>query len=141
MKCPESIEELEKLEEDWIPLCRKGLYEQTQARKKADPDKSERAIAKELAEETGESESAVRSKIVRERQKEESGSVEPPPQCGIDVPEEKKEGEYKYNETYEVSDAMSFATIAISQLERIDPDDPKRKEALEWVDEWIINNI
>jgi hypothetical protein len=40
-----------------------------------------------------------------------------------------------------VSDAMSFATIAISQLERIRPDDPKRIEAFGKVSLWIEKNI
>lgn len=37
----------------------------------------------------------------------------------------------------EPSDAMQFATIAISQLERIHPKDPKRLEALNKVERWI----
>jgi hypothetical protein len=45
--------------------------------------------------------------------------------------------EYKHTETYEVSDAMAFATIAISQLERIRQDDPKRQDALDKVARWI----
>lgn len=37
----------------------------------------------------------------------------------------------------EPSDAMAFAAIAISQLERIHPKDPKRSEALNKVERWI----
>ncbi len=37
----------------------------------------------------------------------------------------------------QVSDALSFATMAISQLERIRKDDPKREEALNQVESWI----
>jgi hypothetical protein len=37
----------------------------------------------------------------------------------------------------EPSDAMAFAAIAISQLERIHPKDPKRSEALVKVERWI----
>jgi hypothetical protein len=37
----------------------------------------------------------------------------------------------------EPSDAMQFATIAISQLERIHPKDPEKERALCHVEEWI----
>ena len=37
----------------------------------------------------------------------------------------------------EPSDAMAFAAIAISQLERIHPKDPERSEALVKVERWI----
>lgn len=37
----------------------------------------------------------------------------------------------------EPSDAMAFAGIAISQLERIHPKDPRREEALDTVEKWI----
>jgi hypothetical protein len=40
----------------------------------------------------------------------------------------------------EPSDAMAFAAIAISQLERIHPKDPKRLEALNKVERWIQNH-
>jgi len=39
-----------------------------------------------------------------------------------------------------VSDAICFATIAISQLERIEADDPKREVAFEKVITWITRN-
>ncbi len=40
-----------------------------------------------------------------------------------------------------VTDALGFATIAISHLERIRPDDPKRVEALTEVADWIKAHI
>jgi len=40
----------------------------------------------------------------------------------------------------QVSDALSFATMAISQLERIRYDDPMREAALIEVENWIKNN-
>ena len=46
---------------------------------------------------------------------------------------EKTVQEYKYTDTYPVSDAMAFAGMAISQLERIRTDDPKREEAIQKV--------
>lgn len=52
----------------------------------------------------------------------------------------KPKQEYKHTEMHEVSDAMSFATIAISQLDRIRDDDPKREEALTKVEQWIQKN-
>jgi len=61
-KCPDSLEELQELEQ-LIPLCKITLYEQAQARKKKDPEKSERQISKEMAEELGKSEHTVRSAI------------------------------------------------------------------------------
>jgi DNA-directed RNA polymerase subunit H (RpoH/RPB5) len=47
----------------------------------------------------------------------------------------------KHTETYPVSDAMTFAGIAISQLERIRDDDPLRKEAIQKVFTWCSKNI
>lgn len=44
---------------------------------------------------------------------------------------------YIYTETYPVSDAMAFVTMAISQLERIRPNDPKREEAFLKVIRWV----
>lgn len=41
---------------------------------------------------------------------------------------------------YPVSDAMTYAKMAISQLERIRKDDPKRDDAFELVSEWIYEN-
>ena len=47
----------------------------------------------------------------------------------------------KPTKIHEVTEAMDFATIAISQLRRIRGDDPKRKEALLWVKQWICKNM
>ncbi len=47
---------------------------------------------------------------------------------------------YLYTETFEVTHALDFAAIAISQLERINKDDPLREEALNEVQTWINNN-
>lgn len=49
--------------------------------------------------------------------------------------------ELKHTETYPVSDAMAFAGIAISQLQRIRDDDPLRKEAIQKVYDWCTTNI
>lgn len=54
------------------------------------------------------------------------------------MPEDEKSPPIKLGKpTY----AMNFATIAISQLERIDPKDPRREEALQSVMNWIIKNM
>jgi hypothetical protein len=49
--------------------------------------------------------------------------------------------EYKHTETHIVSDAMTFAIMAISQLERIKNDDPKRQDALRRVARWIETHM
>ncbi len=54
-------------------------------------------------------------------------------------PAPKQQQSHKY-QIQQVSDAMSFATIAISQLERIRYDDPMREAALIEVENWIKNN-
>ena len=53
---------------------------------------------------------------------------------------EKKVSEILHKDTFPVSDAMSYARMAIHQLERILADDPKRDEAFELVEEWIYQN-
>uniref|UniRef100_A0A6M3JJM5 Putative methyltransferase n=1 Tax=viral metagenome TaxID=1070528 RepID=A0A6M3JJM5_9ZZZZ len=64
MECPESIEELKELEK-LIPLCKVTLYEQAQARLKKNPEKSERQIAKEMAEELDKDPGVIRTTIQR----------------------------------------------------------------------------
>lgn len=50
-------------------------------------------------------------------------------------------GRPRITETYPVSDAQSFASIAISQLERINKNDPERSAALNRVYEWVRKEI
>jgi len=57
------------------------------------------------------------------------------------VPEPVKEPEQKQEETEIPSEAMIFAEVAIRKLERIMTDDPKRKEALLKVSEWISQHL
>jgi len=47
----------------------------------------------------------------------------------------------KKQDPHPESDAMYFANIARSQLERIRDDDPKQKEALLWVKKWINEKL
>ena len=65
-ECPESIEKLEELEK-LLPLCRKELLEQAQARLEAGTAKSERDAARQLAEETGKKPETIRKAIQREK--------------------------------------------------------------------------
>jgi hypothetical protein len=65
-------------------------------------------------------EGKITAKHIEETIKEVKKSKEP----------EKKEGEYKYTETYPVTDALIFAGFAISQFEGIRPDGPKRREGI-----------
>lgn len=65
-KCPESIEELEELEA-LLPLCRKELLEQAQARIDAGTATSERDAARQIAEETGRKPETIRKAIQREK--------------------------------------------------------------------------
>lgn len=58
---------------------------------------------------------------------------------GMEEPTMKK-AEPAPREPQEPSDAMVFAGIAISQLERIHPKDPRREEALRKVENWISKN-
>jgi protein gp37 len=76
VKCPDNIHELEELEK-LLPLCRKTLYEQAQARLDAGTATSERGVAKQLGEEIGKSPETVRKAIRREK-KERLGTVSPP---------------------------------------------------------------
>jgi len=57
------------------------------------------------------------------------------------VTEPVEEMEQKQDESEIPSEAMIFADIAIKKLERIMMDDPKRKEALLKVSEWISKNL
>jgi hypothetical protein len=47
---------------------------------------------------------------------------------------------YRYTETHVVTQAMIFAEMAISQLERIRQDDPERQDALDSVVRWVENH-
>jgi len=68
MKCPESLEELQELEKN-LPLCKVTLYEQAQARLKKHPEKSERQVSKEIAEELEQDPEKVRTAIRRGKEK------------------------------------------------------------------------
>jgi len=77
MKCPESIEELAELEKN-LPLCKVTLFEQAQARLKKNPEKSERQVAKDIAEELDEDPGKIRTAIRRADKEIHDGSSEPP---------------------------------------------------------------
>lgn len=93
--------------------------------------KSERKAVKIVAEKTGNSEETIRTALKREKayqeEKEEKKKEEEPPLKYPQKPQPIAEGKY-------------FATIAISQLKRIDKDDLERKEAFRMVINWIKEN-
>ncbi len=78
LKCPESIEELERLEQ-LLPLCRKSLYEAAQAKLESGAARTEREASRQLAEETGKPVETIRSYRKREeKSRGEGGSLTPP---------------------------------------------------------------
>ena len=77
----------------------------------------------------------ITAKVIREVV-EESQTIQVAARV-IDTDPENKEG-YIHTETHEVSDAMTFAGMAICQLEYIRHNDPHRVDALEKVAEWIV---
>jgi len=70
-------------------------------------------------------------RVVKEMTKKE----EPKPEKK-ETSKQKEKGKVEHYPTY----ALNFATIAISQLERIPDDDPKRVEALDMVEKWLRDN-
>ena len=78
-ECPTSIEELEKIERliNKLPLCRKELLAQVEARKQSGSAKSDNEAAKQIAEETGKKPETVRKQIQRAK-KEKVGTVSQP---------------------------------------------------------------
>jgi hypothetical protein len=69
-------------------------------------------------------------------------SVEKTDQPPDPIPQEGagREREYPHTETHEVTYAMQFAIMAISQLERIGKDDPRKEDALTEVELWILKH-
>ena len=77
LKCPESIEELERLEQ-LLPLCRKSLYEAAQAKLESGAARTERETSRQLAEEIGKPVETIRRARKREeRSKKEGGTLSP----------------------------------------------------------------
>jgi site-specific DNA-methyltransferase (adenine-specific) len=64
MKCPDSIEQLQELEK-LLPLCKVTLYEQAKARMEKHPEKSEREISREMAEELGRDPEVIRQTVIK----------------------------------------------------------------------------
>jgi hypothetical protein len=69
-KCPETIEELEKLER-LLPLCRKALYEAAQAKLDSGAARTRREAERQLAEELQRPESTIHHAIWSEKKKRE----------------------------------------------------------------------
>ena len=66
MECPESIEELEEIER-LLPLCRKSLYEQAEARIETGAACSISEASRQLGEETGKNPESIRRRISEEQ--------------------------------------------------------------------------
>jgi len=106
LKCPESIEELERLEQ-LLPLCRKSLYEAAQAKLESGAARTERETSRQLAEEIGKPVETIRRARKREeRSKKEGGDTVPPNITSEDnckseskIPRVRPPGPVKYPET------------------------------------------
>jgi hypothetical protein len=162
IKCPETIEELEELERR-LPICRKGLYEARKAKIESGAACSQREAERQLAEETGKPIGTVRRAIWEEEQKTKVAQTEPPHESTqnilqISEKQEKQVVVNKHNPAHASgpgrapkyakptanapaiisgSQAIYLAEIAISQLSRIELEDPKRDEAFQKVIDWI----
>ena len=123
---------------------------------------SRRAAERHIAQETGETPSAVHARVQRGQKKLVHGeppSSTPPPSDEIQENQDsepshggKREGSGRppkfsppENDPLAAvipihSDAMNFSWLAISQLKRIRLDDPRREEALDEVEGWINQN-
>lgn len=75
IKCPGSIEELEELEE-MLPLCRKELFEQAQARIKIGTAESLHEVSRQLGEELNRKPESIERSLRRE-QKTRGGTLSP----------------------------------------------------------------
>jgi len=108
VKCPESIEELKDLEK-LIPLCKVTLFEQAQARKEKHPEKSDRQVAREIADELEKPVETIRTAI--KGRKRELGLSNPPMELNLtdsdktsilhtasQIRKEKKEQQAQYQE-------------------------------------------
>jgi hypothetical protein len=66
MRCPESLEELRELEK-LIPLCRRTLFDQVEARIKSGAAKNISDASRQLGEETGRNPESIRRVVQREQ--------------------------------------------------------------------------
>lgn len=110
---------------------------------------TEREAARQIAEETGEPLATIRTRNLRAKKKMDSKLKNESTlqtwtctECGeshsMDVDKCSCTELPDFNDLS--SDAIVFANIAISQLERISVNDPKRTEAIQLVQSWINKN-
>jgi hypothetical protein len=140
-ECPDNIEELKELEK-LIPLCRVTLYEQAKSRIETGAAKSVSDASKQLAEETGRKAETIRKAINREM---ETGTVSQLPEiAGTDKHKPKPESGRRSMQKIIAAEstdhevAMRYAKMAIADLRQIRSSHHDWKEALQFVDEWII---
>ena len=150
---PNDLDAIEAASEQFVGRCNITYFKQAQAMQDVGSAKSQREAAKKIADETGETFNAVHHRV--KRGAKEMGQGGPPEENIIkstvkpeleklEKPEHggarKNSGRKPKEVNNVVTNAMEFSTIAISQLERIRSDDPKRIDALNRVALWIANN-
>jgi hypothetical protein len=87
------------------------------------------------------SEGKVTAKDIKKAVDEITGKKTTPENEVPEKPIDEAGYELKHTETYPVSDAMDFAGIAISQLEKIPADDPLRAQSIQKVADWCYHNL
>ena len=110
--------------------CNITYAKQAAALVEAGTVKSERAAAKQISEETGESVNTVRSMIKRGK-----SEMNPAPEVDATASTRHTIVDGK------VYDGIRYGEMAIAQLERIEADDPKREEALRKVIAWAQHQL
>ncbi len=161
---PNDLDSIEQAVDQIAGRCNVTYFKQAQALKQTGAAKSTSEAARIISSDTGESEQAARRRIQEgEKKIAQLGQAPLTPESSTEIEENQeprkhiatgekppggeREGAgrppkatYLHTETYEVTDALDFAAIAISQLERINKSDPHREEAFDEVINWINKN-
>ena len=123
-------------------------YQKAKAMIESGKASSFRGASRLLAGQTGEGEGRIRHIILRCKDKEERAKLVAllararlRPTEKVKKIRSKKAANYIHLEQHDVSNARTFALMAISQLERINLRDPLRTEALNGVVAWINDNL
>lgn len=151
---PNDLNSLNAAIEKHFGKCNVTYAEQAKAMKEAGLVESRREAARKIAKETGETPKAVEHRIDRgEKGLPHVGATGPtPPTSSQSHGNKENKGHTQDGKPrqrapgagrkpkYEVTEAMDIIVMAISQLERIRKDDPKRLAAFETVINWINTN-
>jgi hypothetical protein len=127
---PNDLKELEAVMEQAAGKCNVTYFKQHAAMVEAGKSTGQRDSARQIAEETGDSPGAVEQRILRGK-KQLLQPVAPP----LD------EQSADPKALLPVSNAWQFSQMAISQLERIQPDDPGAIKALTEVQQEIERRL